>query len=135
MLLYLVKYRCSDLYLGPVPIDLHKHISVPQGRSFHDIYLVSCRFHLVDILQQLAVHLASAPLVRQSAVVLACLPAMAHLVPPVHTKPVSNLQLLKSMINIVISNVEIRNVPYTTISHLIMTSSLNSFIRITINIY
>jgi len=59
----------------------------------------------VDTLKQLAVHLALAPLVRPSAVVLACLPAMAHLVPAVHTKPVSNRQLLKSMINIVISNV------------------------------
>jgi hypothetical protein len=59
----------------------------------------------VDILKQLAAHLALAPLVRPSAVVLACLLAMVHPVPAVHTKPVSNRQLLKSMINIVISNV------------------------------
>jgi hypothetical protein len=86
---------------------------------FDDTHLVSCRLHLaallvsaVEFLKQLPVELALAPAFTLSAlvalelaVVRACLPTMAHLVPAVLTKPVSVLQLLKSTTNIVISNV------------------------------
>lgn len=63
----------------------------------------------VEFLTQFPVVLALALVFRLLAVVAlelvvvpACLPAMAHLVPAVHTKQVSVCQLLKYMINTVI---------------------------------
>ena len=59
----------------------------------------------VEFLKQLPVVRLSAMVALELAVVPASPPAMAHLVPAVHTKPASVFQLLKSTINIVISKV------------------------------